>query len=177
MSLICGAHGLLYNNWNWLLDGPFAPLLERTKYPIEFSNNPDDSQLAALLRLFSPSNPIQQDDQARLDICRGAFDELHRIYVLPYSLYRTIDIKTAVTIWPGTVSPAYMQLLQERRPEALVILAYYSVLLHQVPDCWYFRGLAQRLLISTYECLSPDYRIWIKWPLEKIQAEHSLRDY
>jgi hypothetical protein len=169
MCLIRGAHGLLYNNWNWLLRGPFAPLLERTKSPIEFSNNPDDGQLVMLLPLFLKSDSTSGDDQTPLNICRGAFDELRRIYALPYSQCRTVDKKAAVTIWPGTVSPAYIQLLRERRPEALVILAYYSVLLYQVPDCWYLRGLAERLLNSTYRCLSSDWRTLIKWPLEQLK--------
>ena len=171
MSLIRGAHGLLYNNWRWLLNGPFAPLLERTKFPIDFANNPDDGYLTALLPVFSPPDPISSDDQTALDICRGAFDELRRVYALPYSPCKTVDKKAAATIWPGTISPAYIQLLRERRPEAIIILAYYCVLVHQVPNCWYFRGFSEKLLSATCQCLSPGWRTWIDWPLEQLNMK------
>jgi hypothetical protein len=174
MYLIRGVHGLLYTNWKWLLNGPFAPLLERTRFPIDFANNPDDGHLAALLPLFSPPDPILMEDQTVLDTCRGAFNELRRTCALPYSPCKTVDKKAAATIWPGTISPAYIQLLRERRPEALIILAHYSVLVNQVPDCWYFRRLAKQLLSATCQCLSRRWRTWIEWPLEQMNMKASI---
>lgn len=38
--------------------------------------------------------------------------------------------------WPVRLPVGYVDLLEQRRPEVLVILAYYGVLLHRARDYW-----------------------------------------
>lgn len=165
INLVRGSHALLSNHWRWLANGPFAPLLERTKSAIDYANNPHNAHLVLLLPLFSPHKPTSREEGDVLATCKEAFHELRRVWSLPYSACRTVGKKAAATIWPGTISSGFIKLLRERRPESLVILAHYCVLLNEVRNCWYFKGLAQHLIDAIRQCLSIEWNTWIQWPL------------
>lgn len=66
--------------------------------------------------------------------------------------------------WPVRVSAAYADLLSERRPEALVILAYYGVLVHQARDCWLAGGAGSYLIRSITAHLGAYWAEWLQWP-------------
>jgi len=171
IDLLRGSHNILYTNWDWLISGPFAPIFRGPKQVVCFSKNPDDDRLTALNALFTSSVPAEQDI---LDVCRVALDELRRTAALPYSPSLHFDVKAASLIWPGRVSPAYIQLVRERRPEALVLLAHYSVLLYAGRDCWCLDKLGQHLLRAVFQCLAPEWRSWIQWPWEKLNMNGKL---
>ena len=175
MHLLRGTHILLYSNWDWLSSGPFRPVLERTKSPIEYTNSPNDFRLAALLPLFKSSTNASGKDATDLMFCFAALDRLRRTCSLPFSPCKTISLQTAVFIWPEIVSPAYLQLLQDQRPEALTVLAHYCVQLHQVDSCWYLRGHAARLVSIIRRNLAPEWLHWIEWPVQEIFRDEPSR--
>jgi len=169
IDLLRSTHNILYTNWDWLTNGPFAPLLLDTKEQVNFSNNPDDDHITALNSLFTSHEPAEQNI---LDVCKVALDALRRTAALPYCV--SFNIRAASLVWPGIVSPEYIQLVRERRPEALILLAHYSVLLYAGRDCWCFEKLGPHLLRAVFQCLAPEWRSWIQWPLEKLDMKEEL---
>lgn len=66
--------------------------------------------------------------------------------------------------WPVRLSAEYVSLLSQKRPEALAVLAYYSVLLHRARDHWLV-GRAGRFLIQAIsEHLGQSWADWLAWP-------------
>lgn len=170
INLIRGSHSLLYTHWGWLVTGPFAPVMERQKSAIDYANNPNDAHLSSLLPLLSPSASMSAERREILATCEEALDQLRRVWALPYSECKTLGHKAAVTIWPGHISPQYIRLLRERKPEALVVLAHYCVLLSDVENCWYFNELAQHLLSAIRQYLSSEWHTWIQWPCDRVRT-------
>ena len=70
-----------------------------------------------------------------------------------------------------TASPEYLKLLTEQRPEALVLLAYYAVVLHHRRRSWVI-GDAGRLLITSLSFnLGRHWQPLLEWPRQLILAE------
>jgi hypothetical protein len=69
-------------------------------------------------------------------MCHQAFAELRQLFSLPFSVCGNwLDVKAAVYIWPGVISSRFVDLIYDRRPEALIVLAHYCVLLNEVNYC------------------------------------------
>lgn len=73
---------------------------------------------------------------------------------------------TAVQEWPIRVSPEYIALLRERRPEALVVVAHYGVLLHHARDYWAVGDSGSFLIRSITSHLGEYWAEWLVWPNE-----------
>ncbi|KAI1151800.1 hypothetical protein F4825DRAFT_451083 [Nemania diffusa] len=93
------------------------------------------------------------------EACHDAVQSLRWIFdrqsILPAPISRDI-----VLAWPVHISTKYLQLLRERQPEALVIMAYWAVLLHYERDFWVF-GHGGRYLIEAISNYLGDY--WDQW--------------
>jgi hypothetical protein len=74
------------------------------------------------------------------------------------------------TGWPVLVSPEYIDLLLQRRPEALVILAHYAILLHSCRDSWMFGDGGRFLIESIRDFLGPDWTEWLEWPIKALDS-------
>lgn len=75
--------------------------------------------------------------------------------------------------WPVRVSTSYIALLKQRRPEALIILAYYGVLLHNARDYWAYSGSGSYLIRGISNHLGDYWLQWLDWPNAQISNEPS----
>ncbi|KAH9207170.1 hypothetical protein DL95DRAFT_483984 [Leptodontidium sp. 2 PMI_412] len=158
---------LLRENWSALEQGPFATVLESTALPVEKSWNPDDAYLADVQTHWEKQRMDRKVVDEGLDECIKTFDELRRVLCLPFAPYQTFTIMSAVYFWPGMVSQEYMKLVYERRPEALVVLAHYCVLLKQADWVWFLKGVGVKLLNAIEEELDTEWKPWIQWALDQ----------
>jgi hypothetical protein len=76
-----------------------------------------------------------------------------------------------VMAWPVLISFEFLQMLRQRRPEALVILAHWAVFLHYHRDFWVFGDSGRFLLESTRKYLGTYWDDWMAWPMEVLEAE------
>ena len=74
----------------------------------------------------------------------------------------------AIRAWPTQVPQEYFDLLRERDPAALILLAHYCILLRRLEDVWYICGYGRRLLSRIYRQLDEKWHPWLQWPLEEI---------
>ena len=151
-----------------LRTGPFSPLLVPGHPTVRYAGNPDDAQLAKLQQLFEPSNYSFGKGREDLVACKEALEELRRLCAClhkPVTAVRT-QVMIAIHVWPGTVSQRFVELMDERRPEALVLLAHYCVLLKKVNSSWWLQGVGERLLMAIDRELGSEWRPWIEWALE-----------
>lgn len=73
-------------------------------------------------------------------------------------------IFAAVQEWPVRVSQEYISLLRQRRPEALVVLAHYAVLLHYAREFWAVGSSGKFLIRSITGHLGVYWADWLAWP-------------
>ncbi|KAI1634660.1 hypothetical protein F4809DRAFT_617709 [Biscogniauxia mediterranea] len=68
--------------------------------------------------------------------------------------------------WLVRVSPHFIELLEQRRPEALIILAYYAVFVHEARHHWIFGDSGRFIIQETTRFLGPYWADWLAWPNE-----------
>ncbi|KAI1393187.1 uncharacterized protein F4822DRAFT_3185 [Hypoxylon trugodes] len=88
-------------------------------------------------------------------ILQYLFDSLH-----------SSDARRFVVVqeWLVRVSKQYTQCLRQRRPEALVILAYFAVLLHRASDYWVVGQSGRFIIKAITSHLGPYWTDWLEWP-------------
>ncbi|CAG8406135.1 unnamed protein product [Penicillium salamii] len=70
--------------------------------------------------------------------------------------------------WPILVPREYIDLVSERRSEALVIFAYYGALVDTHKDLWLFRDGGEYLVRSISQYLGTHWEEWLRWPCHNL---------
>jgi hypothetical protein len=70
----------------------------------------------------------------------------------------------AVATWPILMKIEFGEFLEQRRPEALVILAHYACLLHQFRDFCLFGDSGAFIIQEITGYLGPEWEEWMAWP-------------
>lgn len=73
-----------------------------------------------------------------------------------------------ILCFPKQDSSPFASLIRRRVPQALVILAYYCVLLDLLNDRWWIHGWAQRVLGDVLATLDEQWKTWVDWPCEVV---------
>jgi hypothetical protein len=115
---------------------------------------------------------IDQADfgEASATTCREAVKSLQ----WAFDGYRRMPTKgsrgNVVVAWPIIIPAGFVDMLRLRKPEALVIVAYYAVLLHRSRDFWVFGDGGRFLLRAISTCLGPYWAEWLSWPNEMMEV-------
>ncbi|KAH7397820.1 hypothetical protein BKA64DRAFT_753543, partial [Cadophora sp. MPI-SDFR-AT-0126] len=175
--LLCGDPGPVYASYN-PDDGHFVELEGLFESPS--SSSPASNLISSRYSFASQGKPLIRPNPSfsstpsppskssqNLATYHSALLELRRVSALPYSPHRTICFKTAAHMWPGSVSQDFVELIYERDPTALVLLAHYCVLLKKVDHVWYLKGLGTGMLENIWCVLGEEWRPWVRWAREQ----------
>ncbi|KAL4959791.1 uncharacterized protein BDV14DRAFT_205311 [Aspergillus stella-maris] len=70
--------------------------------------------------------------------------------------------------WPVMVGVPFIETLEDRRPEGLVVLAHYAVLLYEYRGSWVFGGSGGWIIGQVERTLNSrvgeDWEEWLRWP-------------
>lgn len=69
-------------------------------------------------------------------------------------------------VWPVRVEMAFISLISKRHPGALILLAYYCIILKCMENLWYFEGRPMKLLAAIEDALDTRWRPCIQEPIE-----------
>ncbi|KAH8835190.1 hypothetical protein DL96DRAFT_1702198 [Flagelloscypha sp. PMI_526] len=86
-----------------------------------------------------------------------------------------VDV-SAVLYWPARISDTFLQYIMERKPQALVILAYYCAFIQQFQDFWWIRNRGEHDLRIIREVLvdagEMAWNAWLDEPFRIIQEQN-----
>ena len=168
VQLIRGVNSILMypSVWPWMENGPLRGLLQpgvintlETRLP-----KPADHQLRLLAQFCE--NPDLSDEV--VEAYQSAVKDLRKCYAKIFTRSSVeCEIGTAFT-WPVEVPQKFIEMLSNRAPEALIILAHYCVVLHHLDDYWWIKGWAAHLIQNIYAELDSSFHGWIQWPSDVI---------
>ncbi|KAJ5361852.1 hypothetical protein N7541_002696 [Penicillium brevicompactum] len=69
-----------------------------------------------------------------------------------------------VLMWAYSLSKRFRGDLEAYRPPALVLLAYWCMLLHLVEHSWFINGASRELLQDIEDKIHPAFKDWLVWP-------------
>ncbi|KAJ5496285.1 hypothetical protein N7463_008272 [Penicillium fimorum] len=152
----------------FLLDSPFGPILqvEEVQVPI-----PEDA--AAMLKQLREANEAcrSRDANHELQVYEAAIANLEEMLNWCYSGIRA---NTIAGRWAIRLKPRFMELLRERDPMALVMLAHYGVLLHYLKHHWCFDEWCVRVSKAVWAILDDEWRPLIQWAMKEILGVNFL---
>lgn len=166
LPLIRGVNSILQQVFGWVENGPLRGLLQPgiintadTRLP-----KPAAHQLKQLAGLCETA----AGGEEAVEAYQEAVKALQKCYAKIFTRASVeCEVATAFT-WPVEVPDKFMLLLNDRAPEALVILAHYCVVLHHLDDYWWMKGWAGHIMGNIYSELGDSWRDWIQWPSETI---------
>ena len=133
---------------------------------------PDTEQITKLFRVCSSAEHDKDTAQA-IDL---AIHSLLSTFIQA-SLLKTRGDGTvlATFVWPINLPPKFLDLLSEKQPEAMVILAHYCVLINwgetKTEDTWFIAGWAKYMLETIRESIPDVWQEQLTWPTIMISSE------
>ena len=94
--------------------------------------------------------------------CALILAELKQIYDSALQGQGTCSV-ASILCFPKQDSGKFARLIKRRVPQALIILAYYCVLLDILDSKWWIHGWSTRVLRDVLSSLDEQWRHWIEW--------------
>ncbi|KAI1614565.1 hypothetical protein EDD36DRAFT_231916 [Exophiala viscosa] len=113
--------------------------------------------------------------QPSIDACQKALNKLQEFFHIEnaYPEDRTSSAN-AIFGWLVTASTKYTELLAQKRQEALVLLAYYAVLLHRRRESWVVGNAGRRLFKALTTHLGSGWEPFLAWPRSVFHEDEDL---
>ena len=165
--------GILYMvrpQFQHLMQSELEPILSLSQMtaPRDPSRGSECKPLGALIDHALASGELDQPSAAA---CHEAARLLQWAFDLS-TLLPHPDCPHAVSGFSVVVPPEYVDVLREHRPEALVILAYYGVLLHRTRTYWICGRSGAYMISAIAQQLGPRWESALRWPLEVLEKEY-----
>ncbi|TVY38376.1 Sterol uptake control protein [Lachnellula occidentalis] len=170
-SLLRGVHALLDTAWDWIANGPLEPLLEPLAMDpaIVRKANPEISaKLTGLSQLWDP--PPTRYNSADIEALSESLVLIQEAcgILTSSTSERPVSAISLALAWPTYIPATFLELVDRLEPEALIILAHYSLILNQVDGVWFMHGMSRQLLQTIHERVGKDWESWMAWPLQDL---------
>ncbi|PYH64084.1 uncharacterized protein BO88DRAFT_351833 [Aspergillus vadensis CBS 113365] len=124
---------------------------------------------SSLERLYEVNNACgAQDDTHDTAAYENALDRLAEMLAEARTGMPSVSTSSR---WAIRQLPEFMELLRERKPLALVILAYHCVVFHNLRDAWYMGDRGSRVARALWELLDDEWRPLIESHMLEIFGE------
>ena len=166
--LIRGCNSILQTVWPWLMEGDLRGLFEDKLESRSCSKLPE----AIDMRLDQLSETCQKTANGPIEAeaCKQAVEELRSCYAKLYYLRPSRCEVSVAFIWPVMVQPTFLSMLGSKEPEALVILAFYCVVLYQLDEYWWMNGRGDLLLETVRREVGQTWQGWLDWPTTMLHS-------
>lgn len=97
--------------------------------------------------------------------CTTAVNLLEK-FIQPRDISETALYRRANNVlqWPVLLPHAFIDMILQRRPEALVILGYFAVLVHDAREYWAFGNAGEFMVNAISAHLGSYWDEWLAWP-------------
>ena len=172
LPLIRGVNSIIMSVWPWIKNGRLSGLLHdhvqeppRTELPSVLSEQL--THLETMCDRASGGPEAVSAYKAALETLRLSFVRMNNrpAYECEVSI---------AFLWPVMLPQDYITMLNERRPEALVLLAHYCVILRHLDDYWWMRGWATHIVENIQRELDENWLYFIQWPTNVIAIDQKV---
>jgi hypothetical protein len=167
IKLMQGILAILKGRWDFLANSDIKEMLKQDQKRVEDDTalieiDENVAQFEQLCSRFAASdiNPAQSR------VCIAAVRYLLSLLKSESGVPSSDGVWSPrlVTSWPVVVSAEFTELMIQRQPEALIVLAYYSTLMHRCKDFWIMGNGGRLLLDAVGTYLGIEWDPWLAWP-------------
>ncbi|KAI4232464.1 MAG: hypothetical protein LQ349_004987 [Xanthoria aureola] len=165
VNLMRSVRGLVLKNHTAFLLQSSVKALMITRNPIPpYEGVPSECRKLTALITESDLGP------SSIEAYGAAIDRLFWLFDLAGVPSKPHDTPRFVFAWPVQLTDEYTSLLNQRRPEALIILAYYGVILHFYRDAWCIGDSGACMIRAIDAQLGSYWSQWLQWPMKVIAS-------
>lgn len=162
--LVRGVQTVITPNWIRLQNSEMAPLILRA---MRCGHN--SKEYTQILRLKDLVHGFLADeDTAATVACLEAIDELHTTFQEALGYNQEQPRLTMIIAWPATVADTFIDLVYQKHPVPLVILAYFAVLFRLSKTEWWTRNWDKRIIGAVQMSVPPEYYPWLNGVQDEI---------
>ena len=184
---------VLMSGWNFVVGGKLHPVAARkwwprNRVPATARAVEEDERLRQLEDLWMETDRrwgLEHEHLSQaLGYLRDAYalvsqltlPEVYRpMTSVPYSVDdRTVGVLTdrgAIFVWMTRISREFIQLVERKDRDALVVLAYYAVLPGRVRNVWWLEGLGADMVTAVAMALGRESWGMIAWPASVVGVD------
>ncbi|KAI1097465.1 RTA1-domain-containing protein [Jackrogersella minutella] len=169
MQLHRGVRAITAEAWHMMLESEMGSVLQEATRIIAFVDS--GSHTNELKNCVQDSEALSDAEKRT---CIGALDRiqwfLSQVSGEGESDPSLITTFLSLIAWPVIINADFLRLIDERKPEALLVLSYYSIPLHLCRNIWVI-GNSGRLLIQSVRLhLHDEWHRWLDWPEELMDS-------
>ncbi|ORY59548.1 uncharacterized protein BCR38DRAFT_488578 [Pseudomassariella vexata] len=154
-----GVRAISSNCYNLLIQSELEPVLA---WGVKMAGEKGEGhECDAVRQLISEASDLSEDD---INASHGAIEHLQFVFDgsgPQQQLGRRVHMAFS---WPLLISEAFTELLYQRRPVALIILAYYAAMLHYCRDLWMVGSAGRHIVRLITKFLGSQWTPWLAWP-------------
>ncbi|GAB7344709.1 hypothetical protein MBLNU457_3181t2 [Dothideomycetes sp. NU457] len=172
INLLRGVRFVLSPWWKDFQDSELGPIVRAASAQLEGASRdgPETEELNELLQRADISQATQQ-------VYTEAVKRLQQDINAHPSVPDPENAISSVFSWLITAPQEFTNLLEERRPEALVVLAFFAIILHRHRSSPVIGDSGRYLFRLIDEYLGPRWSPWLEWPRKEIMNHDSSTEY
>jgi hypothetical protein len=172
LNLHRGVQTVTSQAWALLMQSKMSPLLHRSSYRLDIAATQTTERADLITENLTHLLDGTDMNTESIEACRHAVSQLTLVYHAVHMEDAIEGVQQQpsglIWAWPCLLSGTYTELLQKRRPEALIILCYYALLLHRRRNMWSVGNAGRMLIESVTKSLGSYWRHWLDLPNEII---------
>ncbi|UZP32436.1 hypothetical protein NXS19_000252 [Fusarium pseudograminearum] len=153
-----GIYDVVVSAWPLLADSELEAVLSWSRR--ESAKEPRGTECLPIIKLIADSTSLTDEEKRA---CRVAVDYLQLGFDAIASEEKGSRYRM-IFQWTMLASPDFTALLSARKPEALILLSYYALLLHHGRKLWQIRDTGMHLMGLITDHLPPEWHFWLEYP-------------
>lgn len=116
----------------------------------------------------------EEMDEKTEKVYKDTIDYLERLYMAVQTNEPDGVIRRLFTGFAPIVPGEFLDFVYERRPRALVILAYLFALAKNIENTWWLRGIPEREVRGINSIMPPEWKWTMVWALNSVSEEKGI---
>jgi hypothetical protein len=162
-----GVRAVIKPDWRTLLESELRPILHPSVFSTPEYRHTQGRECEPLEGLMEQSDL----SPASVAACKEAVKTLQWAFDWQNN-YEDRDSLYASSGFAIVVSDDFADILRKHRPEALIIMAYYGVMLHRARGFWAFGPSGARIIRAVADNLGSFWQNAMRWPLHVLATEN-----
>lgn len=153
---------ILEKAMQWVEQGPLRAIVSTPSLPgvLGITTGAEFARLLPDLRAVN----IRLSNSSDVHTCSAAIDRLNEVFQPPP---RDLGMMGLVLQWPMRMPTAFVPLMRQRHPVALLLTAFWGVALQQLNDAWCFRGWGRHIVEIIQAALMGQLEELMQWPCKR----------
>ncbi|RSM08239.1 hypothetical protein CDV31_008247 [Fusarium ambrosium] len=169
LSIQRGVRAVTGQSWSMIKRSGIGDFLQRVEDAIPPGSD-STGETDPLSRMINESGL----GSASVDAYRKTTSTLQQAFSIHHQLRKRGRRFDAALMFCVTLNEEYIDLLSQRQPEALVILAFYAVLLHWNRDAWVLGDGGEYLINAIAAHLGAHWASWLQWPVSVLEESSGI---